>query len=52
MTLDQYFDYMGLRFNAPNAEQAQLPSTTINWIVASVSGGTTSTAYYAMELLD
>lgn len=52
MTLDQYFDYMGLRFNAPNAEQAQLPSTTINWVVAMVSGGTTTTSYYAMELLD
>ena len=49
MTLDQYFDYMGLRFNAPKAETAQLPPTTINWIVKSITG---STGYYAMELLD
>ncbi|HJT28524.1 MAG TPA: alkyl sulfatase dimerization domain-containing protein [Pyrinomonadaceae bacterium] len=52
MTLDQYFDYMGLRFNAPNAEAAQLPATTINWLVFSVSGGTTITSYYQMELMD
>ena len=50
MTLDQYFDYMGLRFNAPEAEAANLSNTTINWIVSSASGSTKS--YYAMELLD
>ena len=50
MTLDQYFDYMGLRFNAPKAEATQLPSTTINWIVLNAVGGTSG--YYAMELLD
>lgn len=45
MTLDQYFDYMGLRFNAPKAEAAQVAPTTINWIVDN-------TEYYALELLD
>jgi alkyl sulfatase BDS1-like metallo-beta-lactamase superfamily hydrolase len=50
MTLDQYFDYMGLRFNAPKAEAAQLAPTTINWIVLNAIAGTTG--YYAMELLD
>ena len=55
MTLDQYFDYMGLRFNAPKAEAAQLPDTTINWIVnpsSGSNGSSGSTGYYAMELLD
>jgi linear primary-alkylsulfatase len=50
MTLDQYFDYMGLRFNAPKAEAASLPSTTINWIV--LNGINNTSGYYAMELLD
>ena len=46
MTLEQYFDYMGLRFNAPNAEQAlaaaPVKNWTIKWLVsnsASSSGG-------------
>jgi len=38
MTLDQYFDYMGLRFNAPQTEQNQLSDATINWIVSSADG--------------
>src|SRR5689334_8902709 len=50
MTLDQYFDYMGLRFNAPQAEQDQLADATINWIVSSADGS--SKSYYSMELLD
>lgn len=29
MTLDMYFDYMGIRLNGPEA--AKLPETTINW---------------------
>ncbi len=49
MTLDQYFDYMGLRFNAPKAEAIQLPSTTINWLVTNTSA---PTEFYALELLD
>ncbi|HEX8071745.1 MAG TPA: alkyl sulfatase dimerization domain-containing protein [Pyrinomonadaceae bacterium] len=48
MTLSQYFDYLGLRFNAPKAEAAQLPPTTINWIVNDDD----ATEYYALELLD
>ena len=55
MTLSQYFDYMGLRFNAPKAEaaMASFPASapknwTINWIVTSGS----SAGYYAMEFLD
>lgn len=46
MTLEQYFDYMGLRFNAPNAETAlatsPVKSWTIKWLVSnstSSSGG-------------
>lgn len=50
MTLDQYFDYMGLRFNAPQAEENQLSDATINWIVSSSDGS--SKSYYSMELLD
>lgn len=50
MTLDQYFDYMGLRFNAPKAEQAQLAPTTINWIVGDPMAG--ANYYYHMEYLD
>ncbi|HEX5734659.1 MAG TPA: alkyl sulfatase dimerization domain-containing protein [Blastocatellia bacterium] len=49
MTLDQYFDYMGLRFNAPKAEQQNLQSSTSNWIVTSTSD---PTQYYALEQLD
>jgi alkyl sulfatase BDS1-like metallo-beta-lactamase superfamily hydrolase len=49
MTVDQYFDYMGLRFNAPKAEATQVPPTTINWIVTSDND---PTEYYALELLD
>lgn len=49
MTLDQYFDYMGLRFNAPKAEAQNLPSSTSNWIVMSTSD---PTQYYALEQLD
>jgi alkyl sulfatase BDS1-like metallo-beta-lactamase superfamily hydrolase len=48
MTLDQYFDYMGLRFNAPKAEAAQLASTTINWMV----NDNNTYSYYAMEFMD
>jgi alkyl sulfatase BDS1-like metallo-beta-lactamase superfamily hydrolase len=55
MTLDQYFDYLGLRFNAPKAElqaeQKKLPSSaTINWIVAVDADPPVQ--YYALELLD
>jgi len=51
MTLENYFDYMGLRFNAPEAEAASLTDATINWIVTpSSSGG--STEYYSMEFMD
>lgn len=50
MTLDQYFDYMGLRFNAPAAQASETftPQATINWIV----NNTNSTEYYALELID
>ena len=49
MTLDQYFDYMGLRFNAPKAEAQNLQPSTINWIVNNTS---TPPQYYALEQLD
>jgi len=51
MTLDQYFDYMGLRFNAPKAEATKLSDTTINWIVTH-NDTNESTAFYALELLN
>jgi linear primary-alkylsulfatase len=50
MTLDQYFDYMGLRFNAPKAEAQNLPSSTINWIVKSTSDPPIQ--YYSLEQID
>lgn len=49
MTLDQYFDYMGLRFNAPKAEATLRQPTTINWIVTNTND---PTEFYALELLD
>ena len=50
MTLDQYFDYMGLRFNAPQAEADGLSDVTINWIIISSDG--LKKYFYALELLD
>jgi linear primary-alkylsulfatase len=50
MTLDQYFDYMGLRFNAPKAEKQNLPSSTINWTVTNPPS--TKVQYYTLEQLD
>ena len=49
MTLDQYFDYMGLRFNAPKAEAANVQPTTINWIVTNTPD---PTEFYALESID
>lgn len=49
MTLDQYFDYMGLRFNAPEAIATGLQPTTINWIVTSDPD---SAEFYALESID
>ena len=38
MTLDQYFDYVGLRFNAPKAQVQDLAQPlTINWIFTDTS---------------
>jgi alkyl sulfatase BDS1-like metallo-beta-lactamase superfamily hydrolase len=52
MTLDQYFDYMGLRFDAPKAEAEQLQSSTINWIITHNTDSTNPTEYYALESID
>ena len=54
MTLDNYFDYMGLRFNAPEAEAASLTDATINWIVTPpvIGGSSSTTEYYSMEFMD
>ncbi|MEW6737026.1 MAG: alkyl sulfatase dimerization domain-containing protein [Acidobacteriota bacterium] len=49
MTLDQYFDYMGLRFNAIKAEATHVQPTTINWIIANTND---PTEFYALELID
>ncbi len=50
MTLDQYFDYMGLRFNAPKAKADPFfeKHVTINWIIDD--GGTPQ--YYSLESVD
>ncbi len=50
MTLDHYFDYMGLRFNAPDALASETlnPQVTINWIVNETDG----VKFYALELED
>ncbi|HEU4710297.1 MAG TPA: alkyl sulfatase dimerization domain-containing protein [Pyrinomonadaceae bacterium] len=51
MRLDQYFDYMGLRFNAPEAMVSKtfIPQTTINWIVNNTD---LTTEYYTLESVD
>jgi alkyl sulfatase BDS1-like metallo-beta-lactamase superfamily hydrolase len=51
MTLDQYFDYMGLRFNAPKAQAKPgfIPRSTINWIVMNPNA---LPQFYALELMD
>lgn len=51
MTLDQYFDYMGLRFNAPKAqaEPTFIPRSTINWIVMNSHA---LPQFYALEVID
>jgi alkyl sulfatase BDS1-like metallo-beta-lactamase superfamily hydrolase len=47
MTLDQYFDYMGLRFDAPKAAARKIQQPiTIDWIFTDTG------QYYALELVD
>jgi linear primary-alkylsulfatase len=51
MTMEQYFDYMGVRFNAPKArlDPTFIPETTINWIINNADS---PTEYYTLELID
>src|ERR1043165_3398982 len=51
MTLDQYFDYMGLRFNAFAAQVKPgfIPRSKINWIVMNPGA---LPQFYALELID
>ena len=51
MNLDQYFDYMGLRFNASDAQEDTnfVPQATINWIVNNTKS---DPEFYALELID